>query len=106
VGRTWVVTGGSRGIGRAIVDRALAAGDTVHVLARSADRESWPAAVRDRVQTVPADVGDPASVDAAFGGIERASGAVDVLVNAAGVHRGGRIDQLSDAAGRRCSPPT
>jgi 3-oxoacyl-[acyl-carrier protein] reductase len=98
VGRTWVVTGGSRGIGRAIVDRAVADGDTVHVLARSVERADWPAAVRDRVLPVPVDVGDPESVAAAFGVIERVSGSVDVLVNSAGVHRGGRIDQLSTTA--------
>ncbi|MDT7706633.1 MAG: 3-oxoacyl-[acyl-carrier protein] reductase [Pseudonocardiales bacterium] len=98
MGRTWVVTGGSRGIGRAVVDRALAEGDTVHVLARSVDRESWAPAVRDRVLPVPVDVADPESVGAAFAAVERATGAVDVLVNAAGVHRGGRVDQLGDAA--------
>lgn len=98
MGRTWVVTGGSRGIGRAVVDRALAAGDTVHVLARSVDRESWTPEVRDRVVAVPVDVADPASVAAAFADVERVPGAVDVLVNAAGVHRGGRVEQLGDAA--------
>jgi 3-oxoacyl-[acyl-carrier protein] reductase len=98
VGRTWVVTGGSRGIGRAIVDRALTDGDTVHVLARSVDRSDWPASIRDRVLPVPVDVSDPASVTSAFGAIKQASGSVDVLVNSAGVHRGGRIEQLGDAA--------
>jgi 3-oxoacyl-[acyl-carrier protein] reductase len=97
MGRTWVVTGGSRGIGRAIVDRAVAAGDSVYVLARSARRESWPAEVRERVVPVVADVADPASVTAAFETVQRTTGVVDVLVNAAGVHRGGRVEQLDDA---------
>jgi len=98
VGRTWVVTGGSRGIGRAVVDRALAEGDTAYVLARSVPREGWPADVRDRVVPVPVDVADTASVAAAFEAVDAAAGSVDVLVNAAGVHRGGRIEQLDDAA--------
>lgn len=93
-----MVTGGSRGIGRAVVDRALAEGDTVHVLARSVNRAEWPAAVRDRVLPVPVDVTDSASVAAAFDAVEQGTGSVDVLVNAAGVHRGGRVEQLGDAA--------
>ncbi|GEL16830.1 SDR family NAD(P)-dependent oxidoreductase [Pseudonocardia asaccharolytica] len=97
MGRTWVVTGGSRGIGRAVVDRALAEGDTVHVLARSVDRKSWPAVVRERVLPVPVDITDPDSVAAAFVTVEQTTGSIDVLVNSAGVHRGGRIDQLTDA---------
>ena len=90
-----MVTGGFRGIGRAVVDRALAEGDTVHVLARSVERESWPAAVRDRIRAVAVDVTDPGSVAAAFAEV---GGTVDVLVNSAGVHRGGRVEQLADAA--------
>jgi 3-oxoacyl-[acyl-carrier protein] reductase len=92
-----VVTGGSRGIGRAVVDRALAEGDTVHVLARSVDRGSWAPGVRERVLAGPVDVADPESVAAAFREVERSSGAVDVLVNSAGVHRGGRIGKIGDA---------
>lgn len=98
MGRTWVVTGGSRGIGRAVVDRALDEGDTVHVLARSIDPDSWPAAVRERVHPVPADIADAGSVQRAIAAVEQASGAVDVLVQAAGVHRGGRLDRLGDEA--------
>ena len=98
MGRTWVVTGGSRGIGRAIVDRALAEGATVHVLARSVDRSSWPDGVRERVLPALVDVTDAAAVTAAAAAVERATGSVDVLVNAAGVHRGGRIEQLGESA--------
>jgi 3-oxoacyl-[acyl-carrier protein] reductase len=98
MGRNWVVTGGSRGIGRAVVDRALADGHTAYVLARSAEQESWPPDVRDRVVPVPTDVADAGSVTAAFAEIDRGAGSVDVLVNAAGVHRGGRIEQLGDEA--------
>ncbi|WP_433802868.1 SDR family oxidoreductase [Actinomycetospora sp. CA-084318] len=98
MGRNWVVTGGSRGIGRAVVDRALAGGDTVHVLARTVDRDSWPAGVRDRVRPVAVDVADPDSVERAVTAVEQDSGAVDALVQAAGVHRGGRLERLGDEA--------
>jgi 3-oxoacyl-[acyl-carrier protein] reductase len=95
VGRTWVVTGGSRGIGRAVVDRALGAGDTAVVLARSTSAQDWPEAVRDRVHAVPTDVADAESVAAAVAEVGRRCGSVDVLVNSAGVHRGGRIERLA-----------
>ena len=98
MGRTWVVTGGSRGIGRAVTDRALAEGDTVHVLARAVDPQSWPAAVRDRVLPVPADIAEAGSVQRAIAAVEQSSGAVDVLVQAAGVHRGGGLDRITDDA--------
>ncbi|MBN9738801.1 SDR family NAD(P)-dependent oxidoreductase [Pseudonocardia sp. P1] len=98
VGRIWVVTGGTRGIGRAVVDRALGEGDTVHVLARTVDPGDWPGAVRDRVVGVPVDVADAGSVERAVAAVEEVSGAVDVVVQAAGVHRGGRIDRLGDEA--------
>lgn len=90
-----MVTGGSRGIGRAVVDRALAEGDEVFVLARSATRADWPAELGGRVVPVPVDVADAGSVAAAFTRITRP---VDVLVNSAGVHRGGLIEQVGDAA--------
>ncbi|MFC4948245.1 SDR family NAD(P)-dependent oxidoreductase [Pseudonocardia sp. GCM10023141] len=93
--RTWVVTGGSSGIGAAVVDRVLAEGDTAYVLSRSVERA---AARRERLRPIPTDVTDPASVTAAFAEIERGSGSVDVLVNAAGVHRGGRIELVGDDA--------
>jgi 3-oxoacyl-[acyl-carrier protein] reductase len=101
VGRTWVVTGGSRGIGRAVVDRALAAGDTAVVLARTVVTDGWPADTRERVHGVPADVADAGSVAAAFEVVRERCGAVDVLVNSAGLHRGGRIGQLPEADWRQ-----
>lgn len=96
MGRTWVVTGGSRGIGRAVVDRVLGAGDTAVVLARSVSSLDWPAAVRDRVYAVPTDVTEAASVEAALAEVGRRCGSVDVLVNSAGLHRGGRISRLGE----------
>jgi len=88
--QTWVVTGGSRGIGRAVADRAIAAGDRVATFARS------PAAGTGRLDRleVRADVTDAASVRAGLDRVVERFGSVDVVVNCAGVHRGGRVENL------------
>ncbi|MDX2160315.1 MAG: SDR family NAD(P)-dependent oxidoreductase [bacterium] len=78
-GQTAVVTGGTRGIGRAIAETLIAAGAQVVILGRSAEALRQTAA-QIGAHAVPCDVTDPESVRAAFAGLER----VDVLVNNAG----------------------
>lgn len=75
-GRLVVVTGGSRGIGRAIVDRFLQAGDRVVAIGR--DRDALAAIAAD---TEVCDVTDEAEVTRVFARLRGA----DVLVNSAGV---------------------
>lgn len=82
--RTVLITGGNRGIGRAIAEEFLRAGHRVAVTSRSG--EGGP----DGALTVAADVTDAASVDAAFTTVEDALGPVQVLVANAGITR----DQL------------
>lgn len=77
--RTVLVTGGNRGIGRAIAEEFLAAGHRVAVTSRSG--EGGP----DGALTVAADVTDAASVDAAFTQIEAELGPVEVLIANAGI---------------------
>ncbi|CAG7845606.1 3-oxoacyl-[acyl-carrier-protein] reductase FabG1 [Pseudoclavibacter triregionum] len=77
--RTVLVTGGNRGIGRAIAERFLAAGHRVAVTSRSGD--GGP----EGALTVKADVTDSASIDAAFTEIEAQLGPVEVLVANAGI---------------------
>ena len=91
--RTWVVTGASRGIGRAIAERALILGDRVARLARSDPPEGGGVGEGDLAVRV--DVTDPGSVAEGIAAVVSAFGAIDVLVNNAGVHRGGRVDRLS-----------
>ncbi|GAA4574838.1 SDR family NAD(P)-dependent oxidoreductase [Planotetraspora kaengkrachanensis] len=83
--RTLLVTGGSRGLGRALAEAALARGHQVVVTARDA------AKVRDLVDEHPAaaravtlDVTDPRAADAAVRTAVEEFGRLDVLVNNAG----------------------
>lgn len=78
-GRSVFVTGGNRGIGLAIAEAFLAAGDRVAVTSRSG--EGGP----EGALTVAADVTDAGSVDAAFRQVEEAHGPVEVLVANAGI---------------------
>ena len=85
-GRTAVVTGGSRGIGRAVAAELAAAGVAVVIAARSsgplqeaAEQLAGPA----RVVPVAADTTDDASVHALMQRAEAELGSVDILVNCA-----------------------
>jgi 3-oxoacyl-[acyl-carrier protein] reductase len=88
-GRVAIVTGAGRGIGRAIALAFGSAGARVVCAARSGDEiESTAARVRDAGGTalaVPADVADWQAVQALVGRAMDALGAVDVLVNDAGM---------------------
>jgi 3-oxoacyl-[acyl-carrier protein] reductase len=87
----WLVTGGTRGIGRAVVDQVAKGGGTVAVLARAPADEPYTS---PDVLEIPTDVTDGSSVAAAVTRAREHLGRVDVVVNCAGVHRGGRIEQL------------
>jgi NAD(P)-dependent dehydrogenase (short-subunit alcohol dehydrogenase family) len=78
--RRVVVTGGAKGIGRAVAARFAALGDEVIVLGR--DRQALASVAGDLgVRSVVCDVSDEAAVTAAFAEL----GDVDVLVNNAGI---------------------
>jgi 3-oxoacyl-[acyl-carrier protein] reductase len=96
-----LVTGSSRGIGRAIAERLALDGAAVVVhyatRAESADEVVAGIAARGgRAIALGADVSDPSAVSGLFDAIEGRLGPVDVLVNNAGIHRGGRIQRLRD----------
>ncbi|MEU4537784.1 SDR family oxidoreductase [Streptosporangium sp. NPDC023825] len=88
--RVAIVTGGSRGIGRQVVERLAADGYAVVVNYASNDAEGRAAAKEASTAgggglAVRADVSDPAAVSALFDTAEEAFGGVDVVVNAAGI---------------------
>jgi 3-oxoacyl-[acyl-carrier protein] reductase len=76
--RSVLVTGGNRGIGRAIAEAFLAQGDQVAVTSRSGGGP-------DGALDLTCDITDPEAVDAAFSRIEQEHGPVEVLVANAGV---------------------
>jgi NAD(P)-dependent dehydrogenase (short-subunit alcohol dehydrogenase family) len=85
-GRIALVTGGGRGIGRAVAVGLAAVGAKVAVLARSADQVQQTAALAGRgVLAVPVDVTDTGQVAAGLDAIRGRWGPVEVLVNNAAV---------------------
>lgn len=93
--RSVLVTGGNRGIGRAIAEEFLRRGDKVAVTSRSGS--GGP----DGALTVPADITDPASLDAAFAEIEASNGPVEVLVANAGITDDQLLLRMSDESFER-----
>ena len=102
VGRVALVTGGSRGIGRAIaIALAEAGADVVVNFARQAEAgETAAASVRQlgrRSIAVGADVSDAAQVEAMMATAAEQLGAVDILVNNAGLALTRGLDDLTEA---------
>jgi NAD(P)-dependent dehydrogenase (short-subunit alcohol dehydrogenase family) len=88
-GQVAIVTGGGRGIGKAIAVGLAKAGASVVVIARSGDQLAGTAKeitqAGGRVISVTADVSDPAAVERMVLEVEQSLGSVDLLVNNAGL---------------------
>lgn len=78
-GKVAVVTGGTSGIGKAIVDRFVAAGALVTVF----DRESSQAPPNGGM--IEVDVSEEASLESAFREVKTEHGSLDIVVNNAGI---------------------
>ncbi|WP_322409221.1 beta-ketoacyl-ACP reductase [Microbacterium invictum] len=87
--RVVLVTGGNRGIGRAIAERFVADGYRVAVTARSGEGP-------EGTLTVRADVTDAAALDAAMTEVEQELGPVTIVVANAGITRDTLLLRMSD----------
>lgn len=91
-GKSALVTGASRGIGRAIALELGRAGAEVVVGYRSGREEAEAVAAEVSGRAVQADVSDPGSAQA----LVEAAGDIDILVNNAGLTRDGLLARMSD----------
>lgn len=86
-GKTWLVTGASRGIGLALVNELLIRGCNVIAACRNpeGERDFWEIKrdYKDRFDSLKLDVTDPSSIQAAAKSLDGRT--IDVLVNNAGV---------------------
>jgi 3-oxoacyl-[acyl-carrier protein] reductase len=91
-GKLALVTGASRGIGRAIATELARAGAQVIVGYRSGEAEAEAVAAETGGRAVRADVADPDEA----GRLVEEAGDLDILVNNAGLTRDGLIARMSD----------
>ncbi len=98
-GRTAIVAGGSRGIGRAIAEGIASAGADVVVANSTPEQgERAAAAIRSqggRARALPLDVRHPESIHALISATLQALGRIDILVNSVGIIRRGPIEAVS-----------
>jgi len=100
-GQTAVVTGGCRGIGKAIVERYLRDGARVYALDYVIPSEGEvfieDNSLSSRVSCIQVDVTNEESVNAAFTKVINESGRIDVLVNNAGITRDNLLMRMGTA---------
>jgi 3-oxoacyl-[acyl-carrier protein] reductase len=100
-GRVALVTGGSRGIGRAIAISLAEAGAAVAVnyLSKAAEAKAVVEAIHKlggRTISVGADVSLAAAVKGMVAGVERELGPIDILINNAGIAINRPVDELTE----------
>ena len=95
--RIWLVTGGSTGIGHAVTETALRAGDRVVAVARDADALLPLQRLHgDALMTLRADLTQSAQIEDLVSKAIRAWGAIDVVLNSAGFRVDGALEEQSD----------
>jgi 3-oxoacyl-[acyl-carrier protein] reductase len=96
-GKNALVTGSTRGIGRAIAEALAECGARVAVVGRDLKRaEEAASAIGNNAKGFAADVGDTAAVAKLVDDVEKAFGSIDILVNNAGITRDNLVMRLKD----------
>ena len=96
-GRTALVTGSTRGIGKAIAESLTSAGARVAVVGRDQARaRDVAAAISPDARGFACDIAEPASIVALVEAVENELGAVDILVNNAGINRDNVLFRIKD----------
>jgi len=98
--QTVLITGTSSGYGKAMAELFLARGWNVVATMRRPDPAGFAAASSDRLKVLPLDVTDADSIDLALAGAIAAFGAIDVLVNNAGIGLASAVEATPDATMR------
>ncbi|MEV7965044.1 SDR family oxidoreductase [Sphaerisporangium sp. NPDC088356] len=96
-GKTVVVTGGSRGIGKMIASGFVAAGATVYISSRKAAEVEKTAAELGCV-AVPADLSTPEGIETLVSAVTAREDRLDVLVNNAGATWGAPLEEYPEHA--------
>ena len=95
--KTWLITGASRGFGRALAEAVLDAGDRVLATARRPEQlDDLAARYGERVRAVALDVTDPAAAEAAVRAAVDGFGSLGVVVNNAGYANSAPIEEMAE----------
>src|SRR5580658_4221289 len=94
--KVWLITGASRGLGRALADAVVAAGHMLVATARNPTQlADWAQRAPDRMRAVALDVRDATAAERAIQTARDAFGRLDVLVNNAGYGNINSIEETS-----------
>lgn len=99
-GRSALITGGSRGIGRMIAEGYLAAGARVYISARKAeacDQTARELASKGHIVSLPADVSTRAGIEKLVAAYSKHEDKLDILVNNAGAAWGAPYDEFPES---------
>lgn len=98
-GKVALVTGGSRGIGRAVAEKLSALGADVAILyaGNDAAADACVAAIPTKARAYKADVSDYEKVKAVVAAVKNDFGRIDILVNNAGITRDALLLTMKEA---------